>query len=105
MSRDGKILLTVPVTNVGHVEGKEVVELFIGDKVSSEERPVKELRNFAKVSLVPGETKQVQFEITPEDLQYWSTKEHGFVAEPGIFKAYVCASETDVRGVAEFELK
>ncbi len=105
MSRDGKILLTVPVTNVGHVEGKEVVELFIGDKVSSEERPVKELKNFAKVSLVPGETKQVQFEITPEDLQYWSTKEHGFVAEPGIFKAYVCASETDVRGVAEFELK
>ncbi len=105
MQKDGKITVTVPVTNTGRMEGKEIVELFIGDVASSEERPTKELKKFAKVSLAPGETKSVQFDITTEDLQYWSTAAHGFVAEPGKFKAYVCASETDVRGVAEFELK
>lgn len=105
MSADGKITLSVDVTNTGSVAGKEVVELFIGDEKSSEERPVKELKNFAKVSLNPGETKTVSFDITPEDLQYWSTAKHGFVAEPGKFKAYVCASETDVRGTAQFTLK
>lgn len=105
MQKDEKITLTVPVTNTGRMEGKEIVELFIGDVASSEERPTKELKNFAKISLAPGETKSVQFDITADDLQYWSTTSHVFVAEPGKFKAYVCASETDVRGVAEFELK
>ena len=105
MTEDGKITLTVPVTNTGKMEGKEVVELFIGDVESAEPRPTKELKNFAKVSLAPGETKTVSFDITADDLKYWSSKTHCFVAEPGVFKAYVCASETDVRGVSEFELK
>ncbi len=105
MTKDGKITVTVPVTNTGKVAGKEVVELFIGDVETSEPRPAKELKNFAKVSLAPGETKTVSFDITAQDLEYWSTKTHGFVAERGAFKAYVCASETDVRGVADFELK
>ncbi len=105
MDKDGKITISIPVTNTGKMEGKEVVELFIGDMKSSEERPTKELKNFAKVELAPGETKTVSFDITSSDLEYWSTKTHGFVAEPGLFKVYICASETDVRGVAEFELK
>lgn len=105
MTKDGKITLTVPVTNTGKVAGKEIVELFIGDVKASEERPAKELKNFAKVNLQPGETKTVSFDITADALQYWSAKTHEFVAEPGMFKAYVCASETDVRGTADFELE
>ena len=105
MTHDGNITVTVPVTNTGKLAGKEVVELFIGDVRSSEERPTKELKNFAKVELAPGETKTVTFNITATDLEYWSAKTHAFVAEPGAFKAYICASETDVRGVADFELK
>ena len=105
MNRDGKITLSVPVTNTGRMAGKEVVELFVGDDKSSEDRPKKELKNFAKVSLAPGETKTVHFDITREDLEYWSERTHGFVAEPGTFTAYVCASETDVRASARFELK
>lgn len=105
MNRDGKITLSVPVTNTGRMAGKEVVELFVGDDKSSEDRPKKELKNFAKASLAPGETKTVHFDITREDLEYWSERTHGFVAEPGTFTAYVCASETDVRASARFELK
>lgn len=105
MTKDGTLTLTVPVSNTGNVAGKEVVELFIGDEKASEERPAKELKNFAKVDLQPGETKTVSFEITVDDLKFWSSKTHEYVAEPGTFKAYVCASETDVRGTADFELK
>jgi len=105
MSKDGSLTVSVPVTNTGKVEGKEIVQLYIGDPVSSVERPAKELKNFEKVALKAGETKTVSFTITPEDLQYWSETEHRFVVEPGKFRAYICASETDVKGVSEFEYK
>ena len=105
MDKNGKITLSVAVTNTGRRAGKETIELFIGDDKCSEERPNKELKNFAKVALEPGETKTVSFDITSGDLEYWSERTHGFVAEPGTFTAYVCASETDVRATAKFELK
>lgn len=105
MDRDGRLTLTVPVTNTGKRSGKETVQLYIGDGKSSVDRPAKELKGFEKVSLKPGETKSVVFEITPEALQFWSADTHGWKAEPGRFKAYVCASETDVRRTVEFELR
>jgi beta-glucosidase len=105
MTKDGKITLSVNVKNTGKRAGKEIVELFIGDEQCSEPRPLKELTGFQKIALQPGETKTVQFDITSEDLQFYSGKRHQWYAEPGKFKAYVCASETDVRGVGEFELK
>ena len=104
LSAGGKLTLTVSVTNTGKRAGKETVQLYIGDEKASAERPRKELKDFAKVELQPGETKTVSFDITTEALQFWSDKTHSWTAEPGRFKAYVCASETDVRGTAEFTL-
>ena len=105
LSADGKLTLTVSITNTGKRAGKETVQLYIGDEKASAERPRKELKDFAKVELQPGETKTVSFDITTEALQFWSDKTHSWTAEPGRFKAYVCASETDVRGTAEFTLQ
>ena len=105
LSAGGKLTLTVSVTNTGKRAGKETVQLYIGDEKASAERPRKELKDFAKVELQPGETKTVSFDITTEALQFWSDKTHSWTAEPGRFKAYVCASETDVRGTAEFTLQ
>ena len=105
LSADGKLTLTVSVTNTGKRAGKETVQLYIGDEKASAERPRKELKDFAKVELQPGETKTVSFDITTEALQFWSDKTHSWTAEPGRFKAYVCASETDVRGTAKFTLQ
>ncbi|HRN16053.1 MAG TPA: glycoside hydrolase family 3 C-terminal domain-containing protein [Xylanibacter oryzae] len=105
ISNDGKITLTTTITNTGKRFGKEIVELYIGQEKCSEDRPLKELKGFKKISLNPGETKTVTFDITPEDLQFFSAKKHLWTVEPGKFKAYVCASETDIRGISEFSFK
>lgn len=102
---DGKITVDVPVTNKGDREGSEVVELYISDLKSSVLRPVKELKGFDKVSLAPGETKTVSFEILPEALKYFDEKSHSWVAEPGKFKALIGASSTDIRRTVPFEYK
>ena len=105
MASDGTISLSVDVTNTGMVAGKEVVQLYLQDVKCSVDRPQKELKGFKKISLNPGETQTVTFAIAPDDLCFFSEASHRWESEPGKFKAYVCSSETDVRGVAEFELK
>ena len=64
---------TVTVTNDGSKTGKEVVQLYIRDLVGSITRPVKELKGFQKVELNAGESKQVTFDITPEDLKFYNS--------------------------------
>jgi beta-glucosidase len=66
------LTVSVPITNNGKVPGKEVVQLYIRDVVGSTTRPVKELKNFDKVLIQPGETKTVTFTITPEDLKFYN---------------------------------
>jgi beta-glucosidase len=66
------LTVSVPITNSGKVAGKEVVQLYIRDVVGSTTRPVKELKNFEKVLIQPGETKTVTFTITPADLKFYN---------------------------------
>lgn len=105
MSADGKLTVTVPVTNTGSVKGKEVVQLYISDEKSSLPRPLKELKEFKKVDLAPGETVNVEFTITPEDLKFFDDKAHEWVAEPGKFKALIGSSSTDIRSTVQFAYK
>lgn len=107
----------VDVTNTGQMEGKEVVQLYLGiasktkgskktAKASSAiERPTKELRDFAKVALKPGETKHVTLHLTPQDLAYWDETTHSWTIEPAQYCAYVCASSEDVRGTVSLQIK
>lgn len=62
--------VSVEVTNSGDVAGKEVVQLYVTDKIGSVTRPAKELKGFQKIMLEPGETKTVTFSITPEMLAF-----------------------------------
>jgi beta-glucosidase len=66
------LTVSVPITNNGKVAGKEVVQLYIRDVVGSTTRPLKELKNFEKVLIQPGETKTVTFTITPADLKFYN---------------------------------
>ena len=103
ISKDSEITVEVPVTNKGSREGSEIVELYISDLKSSLPRPVKELKGFDKVKLMPGETKNVRFVIKPEALKYFDDKAHEWVVEPGKFKAHIGASSTDIRHTVPFE--
>ena len=105
MTAGGTLTVTVAVKNTGSVAGKEVVQLYIGDDKCSVLRPAKELKHFAKVALAPGEEKNVTFTLTPDDLKFYDEASTAWKYEPGTFKAYICASSTDIRGVVPFEMK
>jgi beta-glucosidase len=89
-----KLNIDVKVTNTGTREGREVVQLYIRDKVGSQTRPVKELKGFEKVTLRPGETKVVRFTITDKDLAFYN---HAlkFAAESGEFDVLVGGSSKE----------
>ena len=85
---DDVLTVSVDVTNNGTMEGKEVVQLYVNDPVARISRPVKELKDFAKVTLKPGETRTVTFRVTPDKLKYYdSALEYGWDA--GDFNIFV----------------
>ncbi|SCY90805.1 beta-glucosidase [Flavobacterium anhuiense] len=97
--------VTVSIKNTGKVAGKEVVQLYVNDETSSLPRPTKELKGFEKISLEPGEEKTVRFTLTKKDLSYYDDTKKEWIAEPGKFRIMIGASATDIRGVADFNLK
>ena len=95
ISRDGAATVTVNVTNTGRRRGDEVVQLYVRDEVSSVTRPVKELKDFARVTLEPGQTRQVSFRITPDKLWFFNRKMQR-VVEPGTFQIMIGASSVNL---------
>lgn len=105
ISADESLTISIPVKNTGNVEGKETVQLYIGDDNASVLRPVKELKNFHKINLTPGAEETVTFTVKPDDLKFYDDKTSSWKAEPGKFKAYIGSSSTDIRATVPFELK
>jgi beta-glucosidase len=97
-----KISATVTVTNSGAYDGEEVVQLYIRDIVGSITRPVKELKDFRKIMLKKGESKQVTFTIDEEKLKFWNG-DLKWVSEPGAFKLFIGGSSDNVKE-ADFTL-
>ena len=100
----GDVTITVDVENVGKRAGKEVVQLYINDVLSSVSTPVKELKGFKKVALQPGEKKSVTFKLTPEDLCLLD-RNMEWKVEPGAFDVLVGSSSQDIRLKGKFEVK
>ncbi|MCX2453106.1 beta-glucosidase BglX [Pedobacter sp. PLR] len=88
------ISATVTLKNTGAYTGKETVQLYIRDLVGSMTRPVKELKGFEKIELKAGESKEVTFKISEEDLKFFN-EELKFVAEPGDFKLFIGSNSRD----------
>ena len=95
MSASGSIQASVTVTNTGSREGAEVVQLYIRDLVGSIARPVQELKGFERISLKPGESRQVTFTIDADLLKFYN-KDLDYVCEPGDFEVMI---GTDSRNV------
>lgn len=100
---EGNVEVSVDVKNTGEMEGDEVVQLYINDEVSSVIRFVRELRGFERIHLMQGESKTVQFTLTPDDLQILD-RDMQWGVEPGWFKVMVGSSSEDIRQQGRFEI-
>jgi beta-glucosidase len=87
-AKNGKIEVSIKITNKSKVPGKEVVQLYIRDLIGSVTRPVKELKGFEMIELQPNETKKVVFLIDEKTIQYF-TANSKWEAEPGDFKVFI----------------
>lgn len=103
ITKTDSVKVSVKITNIGKKAGEEVVQLYINDKVSTGTRPVIELKDFARVSLNAGETKTLNFVITPDKLEYYNLNLDKII-EPGDFDVLVGPNSEELKKVS-FEVK
>jgi len=97
------LTITFDLKNTGNCEGTEVAQLYVRDKVGSVTRPVKELKRFTRVTLKPGDTKNVSFTLPIEELAFWNI-DMKKVVEPGDFTLWVGTNSQE--GIsADFKVK
>jgi beta-glucosidase len=96
------IAISVVVTNTGEREAEEVVQLYVRDLVASVTRPVRQLQGISRVSLSPGQSKEVRFQLTERELEFVG-RDMKYVVEPGKFQVFVGGSSRAALS-AEFEL-
>jgi beta-glucosidase len=92
---NGRVTVSVDVENIGQRAGDEVVQLYIRDVAASVTRPVKELKDFQRMTLQKGEKRRVEFTLGPEQLGFYN-RDMKFVVEPGEFKIMVGPNSADV---------
>lgn len=102
-SRLGKTKVSCRITNSGERAGDEVVQLYLRDDYSSVTKFEMSLRGFQRVSLAPGESKRVRFQLDPRHLSLYNDEQQ-WVVEPGTFTAWIGASSADLRLEGSFEV-
>ena len=107
MTDEDILTVSLKVKNTGQTEGKEVVQLYVADLCGTPERPVKELKGFAKVHLLPGEEKTVSMEISARDLSYYEERLGDWYAPSGTYRILIGHASDDIRLHADivFETK
>ncbi|MBP1650684.1 MAG: glycosyl hydrolase family 3 [Bacteroidetes bacterium] len=93
---EGNVTVSCKVKNTGAVKGDEVVQLYIHDAISSVITYTQVLRGFERITLAPGEEKEVSFELGKHELGLWDINDH-FTVEPGKFEIMVGSSSKDIR--------
>lgn len=97
-SGSGDVLsVSVDITNTGDVSGKETVQLYVKNFIGLENRPEKELREFAKIALAPGETKTITFKLTDSAFSYYNEAAGKWFIESGEYSILVGSSSRDIR--------
>ena len=98
------VRVSLEVQNVGKVAGDEVVQLYTRDEFAAFPRPVKELRGFARLHLLPGEKKTISFDLPVNMLAYYG-KDLELALEPGAVRVMLGSSSEDIRLESAFEVK
>lgn len=100
-----KITATVTITNTGKVAGKEIVQLYVSTPGKTMDKPVKELKGFAKTNLLqPGKSQTITFSLHSSDIASFDTNRSSWVAEPGSYTIHVGASSLNIKQSAKFNL-
>lgn len=99
-----KMDVSFTLTNTGAYAGEETVQIYLRDKEATIARPVKELKDFKKIRLEPGENKTIHFTVDKEKLSYFNSSLQ-WTADPGMFEIMIGASSADIRLKSEFELR
>lgn len=97
MKKDDTNYAEITVTNTGKMKGEEIVQMYIHDEVASLSRPLKELKGFQRVSLMPGESKKVSIPISKKSLEFW--KDGKWITEEGDFEVMVGTNSTELNAV------
>jgi beta-glucosidase len=102
---NGKLTASVTITNTGKVAGKEVAQLYLNAPAAKLDKPVLELKGFAKTRLLkPGELQTLTFTINAKALASYDTKREAWVAEGGNYTLSIGASSKAIKGTAKFKL-
>lgn len=96
VSGDQPVTVSFDVTNTGIRPGAEVAEVYVGEPHARVPRPVKELKGFTKISLLPGETKRVKITLNERAFSYYDVNKHQWTADPGKFSLYVGSSSEQI---------
>ncbi len=99
------LTVTVDVTNTGHMAGKEIVQVYVHDRVSGLVRPSKELKGFVKVALRPGETQSVAIKLDFRAFAYWHPEYRQWITEDGELDILIGASAADIRHTLAVKLE
>ena len=92
------------MTNTGDIAGKEIVQLYVKDCTNSTIRPEKELKNFEKIALEPGETKTVIMELDKRSFAWYNTDLNNWFAASGNYQILVGSSSREIRLVGTIHL-
>jgi beta-glucosidase len=104
MNLNDTIIVSVNITNTGKYAGEEVVQLYIKDEVAQPIRPVQELKDFQKINLKAGESKNLTFKIERSKLSFYDD-DLNYITQPGDFKLMIGSASNDIRLEQKFTLK
>ena len=103
---DGKCLkIFISVINQGKVFGSEVVQVYVGQILPTVSRPVKELKEFEKIYLEPGEKKDIRIIVPIEELGYFNPMLHDWVVENGEYRIFIGSSSRDIRWEGDIRIE
>jgi beta-glucosidase len=103
-TKNEQVNISVDIKNTGSVAGKEVVQLYLGNKINSVSTPEMSLKRFSKITLEPGEVKTILFTINSKDLAIWN-RQMKLVTEPGTFDVMIAKAADNVVLKKQLEYK
>jgi len=105
MGKDGRVTVSVDVTNTGSRAGDAVVQLYVKHLGSKVDRPAEELKGFERVGILPGETKTVEIPLQASALGFWDEKISGFRVEAEPIRVMIGSSSADIQQSTEVRVQ